>query len=45
MSQAHQPLWRRPASERIAAHYTARLPRSTRIVTHPMFESLEELVA
>jgi len=44
MSQAINPYGDGHAAERIAAHYTARLPRSTRIVTHPMFESLEELV-
>jgi UDP-N-acetylglucosamine 2-epimerase (non-hydrolysing) len=44
MSQAINPYGDGHAAERITAHYTARLPRSTRIVTHPMFESLEELV-
>jgi UDP-N-acetylglucosamine 2-epimerase (non-hydrolysing) len=44
MSQAINPYGDGHAAERITAHYTARLPRSTRIATHPMFESLEELV-
>jgi UDP-N-acetylglucosamine 2-epimerase (non-hydrolysing) len=44
MSQAINPYGDGHAAERIAAHYTARLPRSTRIATHPIFESLEELV-
>ena len=44
MSQAINPYGDGHAAERIAAHYTASLPRSTRIATHPMFESLEELV-
>jgi UDP-N-acetylglucosamine 2-epimerase (non-hydrolysing) len=44
MSQAINPYGDGHAAERIAAHYTASLPRSTRIAAHPMFESLEELV-
>jgi UDP-N-acetylglucosamine 2-epimerase (non-hydrolysing) len=44
MSQAINPYGDGHAAERIAAHYMARLPRSTRIATHPIFESLEELV-
>jgi UDP-N-acetylglucosamine 2-epimerase (non-hydrolysing) len=44
MSQAINPYGDGHAAERIAAHFTARLPRSTRIAAHPMFESLEELV-
>jgi UDP-N-acetylglucosamine 2-epimerase (non-hydrolysing) len=44
MSQAINPYGDGHAAERIAAHYTASLPRSTRTAAHPMFESLEELV-
>ena len=44
MSQAINPYGDGHAAERIAVHYTTCLPRSTRIATHPMFESLEELV-
>ncbi len=44
MSQAINPYGDGHAAERIVAHYTPSLPRSTRIATHPMFESIEELV-
>lgn len=44
MSQAINPYGDGHAAERIAAHYLPPAPRYARTTTHPMFDSLEELV-